>query len=256
MSATALLAGLVAAALVVAAAATVERPLRRPDGGVPPAGPRPSALDAVGHALARRAGLPDDGRTARWMGAAAAAAMLGALVAPPLAVLGLVGAWVRCRTAPRRQARQHQDAVRRLLPDAVDLLRLCTTGGLSLPLAQGAVAERIGPPLGPALRAADAAAESGGSRADALVTHLEPWGERAAALAHVLADHLRYGVPLAPALERLALELRLDRRRHAEQVARRVPVRLLLPLVLCTLPAFALLTVVPLLGASLQNLPL
>jgi hypothetical protein len=58
-----------------------------------------------------------------------------------------------------------------------------------------------------------------------------------------------------PGLERLGLELRLDRRRAAEQQARRVPVRLLGPLVMCTLPAFALLTIVPLLVASLRALP-
>ena len=75
------------------------------------------------------------------------------------------------------------------------------------------------------------------------------------ALAHVLADHLRYGVPLAPSLDRLGAELRLDRRRGAERDARRVPVRLLGPLVACVLPAFALLTVVPLLAASLQTIP-
>ena len=54
-------------------------------------------------------------------------------------------------------------------------------------------------------------------------------GDRAHALAQVLVDHLRYGVPLLPALERTGLELRLDRRRAAEQEARRVPVRLLGP---------------------------
>ena len=81
-------------------------------------------------------------------------------------------------------------------------------------------------------------------------------GDRAHALAHVLGDHLRYGVPLLPGLERTGLELRLDRRRAAELEARRVPVRLLAPLVTCVLPAFALLTVVPLLAASLEALPI
>ena len=72
----------------------------------------------------------------------------------------------------------------------------------------------------------------------------------------MLGDHLRYGVPLLPGLERTGLELRLDRRRAAELDARRVPVRLLAPLVTCVLPAFALLTVVPLLAASLEALPI
>jgi tight adherence protein C len=110
-------------------------------------------------------------------------------------------------------------------------------------------------PLGPALDAAERATSAGRPRADALLDHLRPLGARAHALADVLSDHLRYGVPLLPALERTSLELRLDRRRAAEVEARRVPVRLLFPLVTCVLPAFALLTVVPLLAASLEALP-
>ena len=82
-----------------------------------------------------------------------------------------------------------------------------------------------------------------------------PLGDRAASFAHVLVDHLRYGVPLAPGLERLGLELRLDRRRRVEEDIRRVPLRLLAPLLCCVLPAFGLLTVVPLLVASLRSLP-
>ena len=46
---------------------------------------------------------------------------------------------------------------------------------------------------------------------------------------------------------RLAQEVRADVRRRAEARARTVPVRLLFPLVFCVLPAFALLTVVPVL---------
>jgi hypothetical protein len=46
------------------------------------------------------------------------------------------------------------------------------------------------------------------------------------------------------------------RRRRAEEDARRLPVQLLFPLVLCVLPAFGLLAVVPLLLASLQSLQL
>jgi tight adherence protein C len=137
----------------------------------------------------------------------------------------------------------------------VDLLLLCTSAGLSLPLAHPLVAERTPPPLGPALHAAHAAAAGGRARADAVLDALHPLGERTRGLSRVLVDHLRYGVALAPALERLGLELRLDRRRGAEEAARRVPVRLLAPLVTCVLPAFGLLTVVPLLAASLQALP-
>ena len=139
--------------------------------------------------------------------------------------------------------------------DFVELLLLSTSAGRSLPIAHPVVAQRVPAPLGAALRAAALEADQGRPRADALVDALEPLGDRALGLGHALADHLRYGVPLVPTLERLGSELRIDRRRRAEQDARRVPVRLLGPLVACVLPAFGLLTVVPLLAASLQALP-
>jgi tight adherence protein C len=81
-------------------------------------------------------------------------------------------------------------------------------------------------------------------------------GEPVRPLVRALTSSERYGVPLRDALDRLAVEVRLDRRRRAEEAARRVPVKLLFPLVLCVLPAFALLTVVPLLVGAFRSLRL
>jgi len=177
------------------------------------------------------------------------------LVAPPLVPVVALAWWCahRMRVARRRAAQQR--AIRRALPDLVDLLRLVTTAGMTLTIAHPLVAPHVPPPVGAVLLAADAQARRGQPRADALLDALTPLGDRAHALGHILGDHLRYGVPLLPGLERASLELRLDRRRAAELDARRVPVRLLAPLVTCVLPAFALLTVVPLLAASLEALP-
>lgn len=65
------------------------------------------------------------------------------------------------------------------------------------------------------------------------------------ALTDTLRTTARLGAPVAPALTRLATDVRADLRRRAEARARTVPVRLCFPLVGCILPAFALLTVVP-----------
>jgi pilus assembly protein TadC len=81
-------------------------------------------------------------------------------------------------------------------------------------------------------------------------------GPAARPLLDALLQHDRYGTPLLPALERVAIEARARRRRRAEEAARRLPVVLLFPLVLTTLPAFVLLTVVPLLAGSLGSLSL
>ncbi len=64
-------------------------------------------------------------------------------------------------------------------------------------------------------------------------------------LTDTLRTSAQLGAPVAPALGRLANDVRADLRRRAEARARTVPVRLCFPLVACILPAFALLTVVP-----------
>ncbi len=176
-------------------------------------------------------------------------------IAPPVALLVPAAWWLWQRYDALQVRRRFERSVVESLPDAVDLLLLATTAGQSLPIAHPLVAARLAEPVAGALLAAAVEAAQGRARADALADALAPLGSRARALAAALGDHLRYGVPLAPTLERMSAELRLDRRRLAEQHARRVPVRLLGPLVLCILPAVALLTVIPLLAAALQSLP-
>ena len=75
-------------------------------------------------------------------------------------------------------------------------------------------------------------------------------------LVTALATGDRLGSPLLATLIELGDQARIDRRRRAEEAARRLPVTLLFPLVCCTLPAFALLTVVPLIVGSLRALQL
>jgi hypothetical protein len=75
-----------------------------------------------------------------------------------------------------------------------------------------------------------------------------------APLADALLASDRLGAPVAPALARLATEQRIAARRRSEVHARRVPVRLLFPLVFLVLPAFVLLTVVPGLASGLARL--
>lgn len=163
--------------------------------------------------------------------------------------------WILHRLRRLRAIRAQGRRVTDALPDAVDLLLLGTTAGLTLPIAHPLVVHRVAAPLGDALRVAHEEAMLGRPRADALLDALAPLGDRALSVGYALADHLRYGAPIVPTLERLSAELRLERRRRAEQAARRAPVQLLAPLITCVLPAFALLTVVPLLAASLRQLP-
>lgn len=251
-----LLAGLVASASVLTGAWT-RRPIsarraedrRRGDR-------RHHPLDSLTIKLcqAARCPVPDPARRRR-LRRLTALTTAALWLAPPLGLIVPCCAWLVSRYDVARSRRRLDRAVVDALPDAVDLLLLATSAGRSLPIAHPLVASRLPAPLGPALQLAAAEAAGGRPRADALVDALAPYGARAAALGHALGDHLRYGVPLLPTLERMGMEVRLDRRRLAEERARRVPVRLLGPLVICVLPALGLLTVVPLLVTSLRTLP-
>lgn len=81
--------------------------------------------------------------------------------------------------------------------------------------------------------------------ADALRAIPELLGPDTAELADSFAAADRYGLPLGPVLDRLATEARTERRRRAEADARSLPVKLSFPLVVCTLPSFVLLAIVP-----------
>jgi len=90
--------------------------------------------------------------------------------------------------------------------------------------------------------------------ADALTCLSAELGPIAQPLVDSLSAADRYGLPLAPVLERLSLEARQQRRRDSDAAARELPVRLAVPLVLCTLPSFVLLAIVPLLLGALSSL--
>jgi tight adherence protein C len=257
MSGLAAVLGAATAAIVACIGRATQARAGRHGGSVPSGEPTAAGwTERIGRVAWRVGRLgPADSDDERRAGRTCLAAVAGLPVLPPLAVAILGAGWIRVRVGRIRAARQVRRAVADGLPEAVDLFLLCCGAGVALPLAHPMVAGHLGPPIGPALAAAHQATEAGAARADALTSELGRLGDRAISLAQVLADHLRYGVALAPSLDRLGLELRLDRRRRAEQDARRVPIRLLGPLITCVLPAFGLLTVVPLLVASLQALP-
>jgi Flp pilus assembly protein TadB len=168
--------------------------------------------------------------------------------------LDVLGAWwVRHIVA---RAAVDRDVVAAQQADVIDLFVLALGAGLNLRLALTAVARRAPSAWAPALADVVDQVERGMRAGDALDALPQVLGESARPLVRVLAGAERYGTPLLPALDRLALDARLDRRRRAEEAARRVPVKLLLPLVLCVLPAFGLLTVAPLLAGALESLRL
>jgi tight adherence protein C len=131
-------------------------------------------------------------------------------------------------------------------PDLLDAVAVCVTAGLSPRTSVDRATAVVSGPLARELEEA--------RRQVALGT---PW--RAALrgvssrtglpelrrLSLALDRSERLGSPVADQLRRLARDVRDERRLRAEERARRAPVAMLFPLVLCILPAFVLAAVVP-----------
>jgi len=183
------------------------------------------------------------------------AGVLVAVLVSPVVVLG-AGAVVGARHVLRRRSavRQRRRAVVDELPEVVDLLSVAVSAGLTVPLACAVVADRGTGDVARQLGLAHESSALGGSLAESLERCPDVLGDEVRGLTRVLVGSLRDGSPLGPALERLGAEVRVDRRRAAEERARRLPVQLLFPLVVCVLPAFGLLTVVPLLAGALSGI--
>ncbi|MEN9646667.1 MAG: putative type secretion system protein [Actinomycetota bacterium] len=153
----------------------------------------------------------------------------------------------------RRAARVHREA-EQVLPDTIDLIVLAVRSGL-LPLAalrllHPHLAAVVRDPVGDVVAAAD----QGTRFADALPLLAQRLGPALHPLVDGFVAADRDGLPLAPLLERLSADARAQRRRRIDALARELPVRLAAPLVLCSLPAFVLLAVVPLLLAAFASL--
>jgi Flp pilus assembly protein TadB len=187
------------------------------------------------------------------VGAATVAAAVVALIVPPLALPAFASVVAAGWWRARRRRRLDAHALVADLPFVVELFRIALGGGLSVHQAVPVVAERAPARLRGALDAVVERERLGVALADALgeLAEVAP-ALRPLTMSLVAAE--RDGLPVGPSLERAAGEARMAHRRHAEEAARRLPVQLLFPLVGCVLPAFALLTVVPVLAASVPHL--
>jgi hypothetical protein len=180
-----------------------------------------------------------------------------ALVVSPLAMpLGGALGWLAVARAERSRERARLIAIEADLPEVVDLLSLAVGAGMNVSLAVGAVSRRCAGPLARELSRVCDDVSRGRRLAEALEDLPARSGEALRPLVAALVSSERYGTPLVEGLDRLAIETRNQQRRRCETAARKVPIALLFPLITCILPAFALLTVAPLIVSALGSLHL
>ena len=138
------------------------------------------------------------------------------------------------------------EQMRRELPDALDLLTISVEAGLAFDAALSQVARNTTGPLAEEFSRVLQEMQIGLSRGDAM----RALGERSDlpelrgfVSAMVQADS--FGIPIANVLRVQAREMRIKRTQRAEELAQKVPVKILFPLIFCILPALFIVVIGP-----------
>lgn len=147
------------------------------------------------------------------------------------------------------QTRQHQKALQRALPDALDLMVVCIEAGLTIDAAMQRIGHEIAiahPRLARELEITHMETRVGLSRADAL----RNLGRRTQSiaiqsLAAMLIQAERFGTSIAAALRIHAETLRAERQHAAEEQAAKASVKLTFPVVLFIFPAVLIILAGP-----------
>lgn len=187
------------------------------------------------------------GRKATWLGMTTAIIVMAPI--PGAALVAAAGVlWRRQRWVASRETARRADAEVALL---AELTGLGLTAGLPLTSALAAAAEETG-----ALLADEVRGVLRRARVQGIGVALGTSAGRAQSLYRLAARAVVTGAPLRPAVAAFADQARSEERANRLAAARRLPVRLLLPLSLLILPGFVLLSLGPALVEALERLDL
>lgn len=163
----------------------------------------------------------------------------------PLKAYGLVaGSAILAYKAPdiylKNKIQKRSSAIRKGIPDALDLLVICAEAGLTVDAAFGRVAKELGkayPELGDefSLTAIELGFLTDRRHAfENLATRIDLDSVRGVVTTMIQTE--KYGTPLASALRVLSAEFRNERMMRAEEKAARLPAIMTVPLILFILP--------------------
>jgi tight adherence protein C len=146
-----------------------------------------------------------------------------------------------------KQKRHH--ALRKALPDGLDMMMICAEAGLSLAAALDRVSRelgRISPELAEEFSLTSVELGFLPDRATAL-KHLAERTElrEIRGFVNVIAQTEKYGTPIAQALRVLSKEYRTERMLRAEQKAARLPAMMTVPMIVFILPTLFVIVMAP-----------
>lgn len=153
----------------------------------------------------------------------------------------------------RLRGSHREQQIRRYLPDAVDLLEICVSGGMGLDQAWNVVTEEISSLsmlLGDEMAYTNLEIHLGASRSLAMRHMGERTGcQEAASLAAALTQSEQFGTSIGETLRIFAGSMRESRSHQAAESAEKMAVKLLFPLIFLIFPAIFVVVVGP---ASIQ----
>jgi len=172
----------------------------------------------------------------------------------PFKAYGLVAvSFIMSYKAPdiflKNKIKKRSSAIRKGLPDALDLLVICAEAGLTVDAAFGRVARELGrayPELGDefSLTAIELGFLTDRRQAfDNLATRIDLDAVRGVVTTMIQTE--KYGTPLASALRVLSAEFRNERMMRAEEKAARLPAIMTIPLILFILPVLFIVILGP-----------
>ena len=147
------------------------------------------------------------------------------------------------------QMKKRHDEIYRHLPEAVDLLEICVSSGLGLDMAWNIVADEIrqvSRVLSGAMSLTNFEMHLGVTRIDAMKHMAERTGvAELKSLAAILIQTDRFGTSIAETLQIFATSIREERSFVAQEVAEKMSVKMLLPMILFIFPAILIVLIGP-----------
>jgi tight adherence protein C len=158
----------------------------------------------------------------------------------------------------KRKVRHRQDQIRKGLPDALDMLSVTAEAGLGFDQSLQRVSEYWDTPVAVEFGRVVAEMEMGSSRQEALRNMAERLDvPELSSFTAVIIQSDQLGMSIADALHAQAEQMRIERRFRAQEAARKVPLKMLFPMMLLIFPAMLAVVCgpsIPILSGFFQSL--
>ncbi|CAN7295976.1 type II secretion system F family protein [Variovorax paradoxus] len=191
----------------------------------------PLGFAALAFVALRAAGADDGATTLLW-----------------LAMVALLGCYLP-NIVLRTMIKSRQREIFENFPDAADLMLVCVEAGLGLDAALVKVTEEIrvkSEALAQELHWTNLEMRAGGTREKSLRNlALRTGVEELGTFATMLTQADRFGTSIGESLRVFSEDLRHKRQVRAEELAAKVPTKMLLPLVLCIFPCISMVILTP-----------